>query len=192
MQAIRTFMQSRSIRLFSRRLNSLPTHVQRPAFTTSSSFPAHPDYFRAQQTRLIANHFAGNTCTGVVSPSIRGRFRPITRRFHSTKPPSSQKTSFSQRMQKLSREYGWAALGVYLGLSALDFPFCFLAVRYLGAEKIAHYEHIVIETAKQCFARIWPFGVENEKTISGTDELENYGHGVVEAEERNAGAKASM
>jgi hypothetical protein len=40
------------------------------------------------------------------------------------------------RMRKLSREYGWSALGVYLGLTALDFPFCYLLVRYLGTDKI--------------------------------------------------------
>jgi hypothetical protein len=40
------------------------------------------------------------------------------------------------RMKKLSREYGWSALGVYLALSALDFPFCYLLVRYLGTDKI--------------------------------------------------------
>ncbi|KAI9840948.1 MAG: hypothetical protein M1838_003818 [Thelocarpon superellum] len=52
--------------------------------------------------------------------------------------------SVSQRLRKLSREYGWSALGVYLLLSALDFPFCFLAVRILGTDRIGHWEHIVI------------------------------------------------
>lgn len=39
-------------------------------------------------------------------------------------------------MRKLSREYGWSGLGVYLALSALDFPFCYLLVRTLGTERI--------------------------------------------------------
>lgn len=34
-------------------------------------------------------------------------------------------------------------MGVYLALSALDFPFCFLAVRLLGTERIGHYEDVV-------------------------------------------------
>lgn len=34
-------------------------------------------------------------------------------------------------------------MGVYLGLSALDFPFCFLAVRLLGTDRIGHYEEAV-------------------------------------------------
>jgi hypothetical protein len=39
-------------------------------------------------------------------------------------------------MKKLSREYGWSAVGIYLALSVLDFPFCFLLVRTVGTEKI--------------------------------------------------------
>lgn len=33
-------------------------------------------------------------------------------------------------------------------LSALDFPFCFAAVRYLGTDRIGHYEHVVLEWIK--------------------------------------------
>jgi len=48
----------------------------------------------------------------------------------------------------LTREYGWSAFGVYLLLVALDFPFCFAAVRYLGTDRIGHYEHVVVEWIK--------------------------------------------
>jgi hypothetical protein len=51
--------------------------------------------------------------------------------------------SLSQKLKALSKEYGWAALGVYLGLSALDFPVCFMAVRLLGTDRIGHYEEVV-------------------------------------------------
>jgi len=51
------------------------------------------------------------------------------------KPPP-EPTSISARLKKLSREYGWAAVGVYMGLSVLDFPFCFLLVRIVGTERI--------------------------------------------------------
>lgn len=44
--------------------------------------------------------------------------------------------SLSARLKKLSREYGWSAVGVYLGLSVLDFPFCFLLVRTVGTDRI--------------------------------------------------------
>ena len=56
--------------------------------------------------------------------------------------------SLSQRLRKLSREYGWSGFGVYLVLSALDFPFCFAAVRYLGTDRIGRYEHVVVEWIK--------------------------------------------
>ncbi|KAH4309782.1 hypothetical protein HBH64_228310 [Parastagonospora nodorum] len=51
--------------------------------------------------------------------------------------------SLSQRLKALSREYGWTAVGVYFGLSLLDFPFCFLAVRLLGTDRIGHYEDVI-------------------------------------------------
>jgi len=49
---------------------------------------------------------------------------------------NSASLSLSQRLKKLSKEYGWTAVGVYLTLSVLDFPFCFLLVRIVGTEKI--------------------------------------------------------
>ncbi|EKG21570.1 protein of unknown function DUF1279 [Macrophomina phaseolina MS6] len=92
-----------------------------------------------------------------VSPLSRLLRSPAARRFNGTssKPPNPNPTpnlgspqaapSFSQRMRKLSREYGWVALGVYLGLSVLDFPFCFLAVRMLGTDRIGRWEHAVVQ-----------------------------------------------
>lgn len=68
------------------------------------------------------------------------------RSFHSTKTRRAAEgakdqgavghQSLSARLKKLSKEYGWAAVGIYLGLSVLDFPFCFLLVRTLGTERI--------------------------------------------------------
>jgi N-terminal acetyltransferase 2 len=51
----------------------------------------------------------------------------------------SKPNTLGARMRKLSREYGWSALGVYLALTAIDFPFCYLLVRYLGTEKIGKF-----------------------------------------------------
>ncbi|TKA64567.1 hypothetical protein B0A55_10451 [Friedmanniomyces simplex] len=56
-------------------------------------------------------------------------------------PPPKQESKFKQ----LSRKYGWAAVGVYFGLSILDFPFCFLAVRWLGSERIVAAEEWVVD-----------------------------------------------
>jgi hypothetical protein len=49
---------------------------------------------------------------------------------------NAEPTSIGARMRKLSREYGWSAVGVYFALSALDFPFCYLLVRTLGTDRI--------------------------------------------------------
>lgn len=53
-----------------------------------------------------------------------------------TKPITPEPQGLSARFKKLSREYGWAAVGVYFALSVLDFPFCFLLVRVVGTERI--------------------------------------------------------
>ena len=78
-------------------------------------------------------------------------FRQFNRKPYSSSPSpdptanlGSPPASLSQRLKKLSREYGWSALGVYIALSALDFPFCFLAVRWLGTDRIGHWEHVII------------------------------------------------
>jgi hypothetical protein len=80
-----------------------------------------------------------------ILPKLRSRLFHTTSTRRSTLNPkitrntgSSQEESLSlgQRMRKLSREYGWSALGIYLVLSALDFPFCYLLVGYLGVERI--------------------------------------------------------
>lgn len=55
------------------------------------------------------------------------------------KAKEPEPTGFSARMKKLSKEYGWTAVGVYLALSVLDFPFCFLLVRTVGTEKIGKF-----------------------------------------------------
>ncbi|TKA24779.1 hypothetical protein B0A50_05767 [Salinomyces thailandicus] len=73
-----------------------------------------------------------NTSTGAPKPSQE----QVT---------SQKPTGLSAKFRDLSRKYGWAAVGVYLGLSALDFPFCFMAVRWLGTDRIAYAEHLVAE-----------------------------------------------
>ncbi|MCJ1375233.1 hypothetical protein MMC20_006467 [Loxospora ochrophaea] len=109
-------------------------------------------------------------------------------------------TSLSQRLRALSREYGWSALGVYLLLSALDFPFCFVAVRWLGTERIGRWE-------AQVMGYVWSavrwgrgaLGLENQAPIEGK-QTEEYAvvvdeadvHGVGEAERANKGEGASI
>jgi hypothetical protein len=68
---------------------------------------------------------------------------------------SPEPTGIKARLQKLSREYGWVALGVYLSLSVLDFPFCFLAVRLAGPERIGQIEHAILTRIKFVTAPLW-------------------------------------
>jgi hypothetical protein len=68
---------------------------------------------------------------------------------------SPEPTGIKARLQKLSREYGWVALGVYLSLSVLDFPFCFLAVRLAGPERIGQIEHAILTRIKSVTAPLW-------------------------------------
>ncbi|CAL5874164.1 uncharacterized protein PFLUO_LOCUS8452 [Penicillium psychrofluorescens] len=118
------------------------------------------------------------------------------RRFNSTGPKSQteqEPTSLSARLKKLSREYGWSALGVYLGLSALDFPFCFAAVRLLGVDRIGHYEHVAIEFLKSTFGSAWPqlTTEEGQTEIAMATEDAQQGR-LARADERNRGEEASI
>jgi Protein of unknown function (DUF1279) len=66
-------------------------------------------------------------------------------------------------MRKLSREYGYAALGVYLSLSALDLPFCYLAVSYLGTERIGRWEHAIMSYVKGMVK--WPMPEQGQEAV---------------------------
>ncbi|OQE18438.1 hypothetical protein PENFLA_c021G09260 [Penicillium flavigenum] len=141
-----------------------------------------PSAVQATRRSLTTARFATRTRPGPSS------FQPKQRRFNSGSAGgggkgsgagagASEKVSLSQRLKKLSREYGWAALGVYLGLSALDFPFCFAAVRLLGVERIGHYEQVVIEFVKDKLESVWP-QTKSSEAEDGQGQL-------AQAEERN-------
>ncbi|KAL4870629.1 hypothetical protein BDV12DRAFT_184262 [Aspergillus spectabilis] len=140
--------QSTTTRLPTRRPFSLAHQVQRQRQTPlrtiqSQSQPQAQAAFRARR----AFH------------STRTRFNKSSYTYQS--PNASP--SLSQRLKTLSREYGWSALWIYLFLSALDFPFCFAAVKLLGADKIGHYEHVVVEGFKGNVNKIWPGAFEESK-----------------------------
>lgn len=121
------------------------------SFFTAQQSPARSrlQHKSLQQSALIYFRFQRS--------ALARRFRSV--RFNSNKPTARHVNptphlgspepapSLSQRLKQLSKEYGWTALGVYLGLSLLDFPVCFLAVRLLGTDRIGHYEDVV----KQAF-----------------------------------------
>ncbi|KAI1875566.1 uncharacterized protein JN550_001852 [Neoarthrinium moseri] len=109
----------------------------------------------------------------------------------------------SARLKKLSREYGWTAVGVYLALSVLDFPFCFLLVRVVGTDRIGEIEHYITSNVKKLIPqRLKDRWHEYQKALKqaekenlGNDEISEHvemaGWGVQEAEERNK-AEASL
>ena len=75
---------------------------------------------------------------------------------------SPESHSITARLKKLSREYGWTVIGVYLALTVADLPLCFLAVKYIGAERIAYAEHVVVSGAKDLINRAFPNLIEKE------------------------------
>ncbi|KAH9885175.1 hypothetical protein F4778DRAFT_514215 [Xylariomycetidae sp. FL2044] len=109
----------------------------------------------------------------------------------------------SARLKKLSREYGWSALGVYLALSVLDFPFCFLLVRTVGTDRIGKLEHWIVSNAKKLVPQsVQDKWHEYQKALKqaemenlGNDDISEHvemaGWGVQEADARNK-AEASL
>ena len=108
-------------------------------------------------------------------------------------------------MKKLSREYGWSAVGVYMALSVLDFPFCFLLVRTVGVDRIAAVEEVVISNVQKVIPeqmKTWWHeyrhgGEEATKVEAGgipavSEEAKAAGWGVTEADERTAKEGASL
>lgn len=155
-------------------------------FLRRQPFLAHQ--IASQSTRRALSTTTRRATTGP-RPGLRSVQLPkqrLNRRFNSGSSNSGSQAkegnSLSQRLRKLSREYGWATLGVYLALSALDFPFCFAAVRLLGVDRIGHLEHVVIQWVKETFKTVWPQTV-NKSGEEGEDEADQ--GSLVRAEERN-------
>ncbi|KAH6609681.1 hypothetical protein Trco_003027 [Trichoderma cornu-damae] len=110
---------------------------------------------------------------------------------------AKENLSLSERFKKLSREYGWSAVGVYFALSVLDFPFCFLLVRVVGTERIGQVEHYVVSAVSKFIPESvrtrWneyrtSLKNEEDKHLGSNeigDEVEVVGWGVEQAQERN-------
>lgn len=95
-------------------------------------------------------------------PSL-GR-NPLTRRPYSTSPPPSptsteKPTGLTGRLKHLIKTHGWYALGVYAGLSVLDFSLTFAAIYLLGADKVGAVTHKVKDRITESVG--WPFATTN-------------------------------
>jgi N-terminal acetyltransferase 2 len=93
------------------------------------------------------------------TPFTRTAFRSYRqqskRHYSSSSAPSSGSLSFTQRLKALSKEYGYTALGVYLLISALDFPVCFVAVRLIGADVVGEYEEKAVGWIRSVLPEGW-------------------------------------
>lgn len=150
------------------------------ARTQISTMLAHQPFFNSQVTTRATQRSLSTTVARIPRPLLRARpglrsvqlpKRTRSCRYNSSSTPQEQKGagSLSQRLRKLSREYGWAAVGVYFALSALDFPFCFAAVRLLGVDRIGQFEQVVVQTCKDALHTVWP---RRESAISDQGEVE--------------------
>ncbi|KAK1750620.1 hypothetical protein QBC47DRAFT_309784 [Echria macrotheca] len=134
--------------------------------------------------------------------AFRASMIPVKRPFHTTRArrAAAEPTTLGGRLKKLSREYGWTAVGLYLALSVLDFPFCFLLVRAVGTEKIAEVEHVVVSNVQKFIPEqvkaAWHEWRHPKKTESegeaGDSMVQAAGWGVKEADERTAQEGASL
>ena len=107
--------------------------IVRPSKTPSllQQLRASIRHFHSSRSRLNGKPTSPNSTSNLGS-SVKG----------SSPTLEAEPQSFSARIRKLFREYGWSALGVYLALTALDFPLCYMLVRYLGTEKIGKFDSI--------------------------------------------------
>ena len=88
----------------------------------------------------------------LIRPTLRPNYARLARRkpkslqvrYSTTSAPPPVDSSLTSRLRRLSRENGKVALGVYLGLSLVDFGVTFLAVYSLGAEHVHQAEDWVL------------------------------------------------
>ena len=55
-----------------------------------------------------------------------------------------------------------------MALSALDFPFCYLAVRWLGTERIAAAEHYIVDNFWKVVGTVLPNVREQREAAAAT------------------------
>lgn len=84
---------------------------------------------------------------------------------------SSTATPKKGSMKALIKEYGYSALGIYLGLSFIDLPICYVVVHSMGKEQIEKYENQV----KQYFGfGITPEQLERKQELNSIqDKIDN-------------------
>ncbi|KAF5532756.1 n-acetyltransferase NAT2 [Fusarium mexicanum] len=156
----------------------------------------------SMMARLRSARFGIGSATtpGMLQGVLRRGFRFTTKRKTNKKPTvgeAEEPKGLTAKLKKLTKEYGWVTVGVYLGLTVLDFPFCFLFVRMVGADKIGEVEHRVMssikqmipDTVREAWHTYWQSFKKVEARAIGdddiSDKMEMATWGVEKAEERN-------
>lgn len=154
------------------------------AVTHASSFARSS---RPQQRGLFSQPTSRTLRPSPLSAYRTSLLRRIRNRRHNSNqsPASAQEQasqeaqSLSGRFRQLSRRYGWAAVGVYGALSVIDFPFCFLAVRLIGPDRIAEAEHAVVDGFWTVVALVMPsMQPGNRPTVEGMEAKAREAGGV--------------
>ncbi|CUM51060.1 uncharacterized protein AC631_03230 [Debaryomyces fabryi] len=73
-------------------------------------------------------------------------FKRFQSTLKSSKPAPPQAPNKPKSLKHLMKEYGYAGLGVYLALSFIDLPICYVMVHSMGKDQIEYYENKVKQT----------------------------------------------
>ncbi|KAF9883603.1 hypothetical protein FE257_003156 [Aspergillus nanangensis] len=138
---------------------TLMSATVRRSFCSTNNASAFPSRFFSSSWMRSA----GSSRAQSQSTTFRRFFNSSRPRYSNTSHPGKP-ASLSQRLKMLSKEYGWSALGVYLLLSAMDFPICFAAVHFVGADRMGHYEQVVVDTFKAAVGTVMPSVQEAQAT----------------------------
>ncbi|GMG21952.1 unnamed protein product [Ambrosiozyma monospora] len=114
--------------MFSNRITTSPFRTFR-TFRNSSSFPTRRSF-------SIFPSFKNSTKSSF--------FKQQFNRFNSSKANTNTNGKKKTGIKALMQEYGYSALGVYLGLSCIDLPLCFLLVHSQGADQISEFQDQVL------------------------------------------------
>lgn len=116
----------------------------------------------ALPTRAPVLPFSGRAAARPRGPSLASDRGTLSRRSLSTSPPPSPTstnspppTTLTGRLKSLIKTHGWYTLGVYAGLSLLDFSLTFAAIYLLGADKVGAVTTRVKEGITETVG--WPF-----------------------------------
>ncbi|KKA28606.1 hypothetical protein TD95_003949 [Thielaviopsis punctulata] len=143
------------------RATSASTISRRALSTLRHTAPTSRSAARSRMSARTLTQ-AGSRVRFNSNSSAPEKVREAAEKFRNKADAGKEQTlSLGQRLKKLSKEYGWVALGVYMGISTLDFPLCFVLVRVAGEERIGHLEHVVVSTVSKAIPESVKTGYHN-------------------------------